>query len=311
MVFAALLFCAMGCGTPSVYPAAPQALPPDGTAGNCAENLGAPAAARGAGYRRLSFCDDFETISTIDLDATGAPGFKWYTNVPFRDQKPNSRNNYSVANSALTVVANLHAAGWGLSTMDPITGSGKAWKFGYFEARISLDPSLASKSVDHPAFWSVSAYATLNHTYSWSELDFFEAPKTAPSSEFAGTLHDWRNFSVAGGVAPGYKTPTDIANSNYRQPVNIDWTRWHVVGTLWEPGMVTWYWDGVALMTQRYSAGSFPVPAAQTWTGGVAPPVGTFAGMDQEQMGQQIILGSGPGWPLIVDWVRVWQKDQQ
>ena len=56
-----------------------------------AENaLPIPAPAAAAGMNTLTFSDDFTDASTIDWDATGDVGYKWYLTLPFGapDTKP-------------------------------------------------------------------------------------------------------------------------------------------------------------------------------------------------------------------------------
>ena len=71
---------------------------------------------------------------------------------------------------------------------------------------------------------------------------------------------------------------------------------------------MTWYLDGVPLMYQSYSENGKPDPLPS-----VDPEAsrldmrGAFSILDtQGPKGMELILGSGPGWPLYVDWVRVW-----
>jgi hypothetical protein len=61
-------------------------------------------------------------------------------------------------------------------------------------------------------------------------------------------------------------------------------------------------------MTQQYSSQAPPSPLAST-TNGINPtPAGVFNILDTQNPGMELILGSGSGWPLKVDWVRVWQQ---
>jgi len=47
-------------------------------AGRCATLPAPPAPAAAAGYTQRIFCDDFPDLSSIDINDTGAPGYKWY-----------------------------------------------------------------------------------------------------------------------------------------------------------------------------------------------------------------------------------------
>lgn len=69
---------------------------------------------------------------------------------------------------------------------------------------------------------------------------------------------------------------------------------------------MTWYLDGKALMTQLYLATAPPNPLAN---GTITPtPAGVFDNINTQALGIQVIVGSAPGWPMNIDWVRVWHK---
>ncbi len=271
----------------------------EGATTNSCQRGSVPNAARSAGFTDLAFCDDFNSMSTIDVTGSGAPGFKWYTNQPFGGGQTQP-SEYSVSHSVLSVASNTYTGNWTLTTRDPKTGNGGAWNFGFFEARVRFDPTLGPKSPGWPSFWSLSSYHTqFNNLGYWPELDFFEAYTggfSSYSGAFVGTLHQWK--------APGGNYE-NWQNSNNFQNTSVDWNDWHILGCLWTPGQVTWYLDGNALMTQKYSATAPPNPSPDS----IQPPpyTGVFDGTDTQTM--QLILGSGPKWPLYVDWVKVWQPD--
>jgi Glycosyl hydrolases family 16 len=269
-----------------------------GSTGNCGAGAAAPTYAASAGFKELTFCDDFDSASTIDASGTGAQGFNWYTNLPSWWNSATKPAAYSVSNSVLTVTANPKRYNWGLTTMDPLTGNGNAWTFGYFEARISFDASQQPNSTGWPSFWAISAYYIRNHVKNvpdqHTELDFFEAT-TLPGGRFDGTLHEWRND-----LSVDYWNGGDISQKK------VNWSQWHIVGCLWTRGRVTWFLDGVQIMSQSYSAAKPPNPLAKT-SGGINPtPAGVFNSLDLEKEGMQVVVGSEPGYPLQMDWVRVW-----
>jgi beta-glucanase (GH16 family) len=282
-------------GANNPQPAAPPAV--QGTTSNCTAEAQAPSAAAAAGFTKLAFCDDFDSISTIDADTTGAPGYKWYTRQPFgRGRTPQS--DYSVADSVLTITDD-NGVNFGITTMDTQTGNGSAWNFGYFEARISSDLKTAPEMANGwPSFWSNSAYHLLRETPqtggTFAELDFFENPRNDVNG-FAGTINEWDKANSI-----------HYRNANVLAHVSVDWRQWHTVGVLWVRGRVTWYLDGKQILDQRYSPNGRPRPSAVEQH--LYPvPSGTLSPLDDEKMGMQIILGSGKGWPMYVDWVRVWR----
>jgi hypothetical protein len=280
-----------------------------GSTNNCASTASIPAPASTVGFSDLTFCDDFDSESTIDAGGTGNEGYHWYTNLPY-GMGQTLPSAYFVANSVLTLTSTGFSYNWGLSTRDPKTGKGSAWTFGYFEARVTFDPALGPNSQGWPSFWAISARQAQETTNDrWAELDFFEAVTSGGTGEtgwasyggiFAGSLHDWQG---AGGKIL-------YTNANAAQYPQADWTQWHIIGCLWVPGQVTWYLDGDPLMTQQYSGSAPPDPLAGTAGGFTPSPAGVFNILDAESMGMELIVGSSPGWPINIDWVRVWQAKQ-
>jgi hypothetical protein len=273
-----------------------------GTTNNCLQGAPPPTAAAANGLTQIVFCDDFDSLSTIDTKATGSAGYNWYPRSPW-DILPTSA--YSVADSALKLSTAVYTSDWGLASGDAKTGAGHSFTFGYFEARINFNPTLGPNGPGWPSFWSVSANKAEFTTASpYAELDFFEAfPQTSPGNyygAFGGTIHDWRGSSQT-----GY---TDYINSPDEAATGANWTQWHVVGCLWLRGQVTWYFDGNTVLTQRYSASTVGSPAAVNAAGGGSVPVGVFDVLDTEPLGMVLILGTGPAWPMNVDYVRVWQQ---
>lgn len=131
----------------------------------------------------------------------------------------------------------------------------------------------------------------------YSELDFFEALVVSEErvDGFLGTLPDWRDG-----------LNIDYYNHNDWQETHTDWSQWHTVGVLWIPGSVTWYLDGNPLMSQLYGSNISPSPLPVNVNGITPAPPGIFSNLGDDSMGQQIVIGSDPNWPLMIDWVRVW-----
>jgi hypothetical protein len=268
---------------------------------NCQPGVHIPEPAASAGFDRLTFCDDFDSLSTIDVSGTGAPGFKWYTKLPFSPGRT-LPSAYSISDSVLTVTSTGYTANWGLTTRDPVTGNGHAFNFGYFEARIKFDPSLSPNSKGWPSFWSLDAYHTeYNNDTTWAELDFFEAYTggyASYSGEYLGTLH--QEFPHR----PGYE---NVPGDWYVPKPAVDWNSWNIIGCLWQQGQVTWYLNGKSVIHQSYSADGLPKPPPAPFHNLPTPDfTGAYKVLDGDLM--QLIVGSSPGWPLQVDYVRVWQE---
>ena len=177
------------------------------------------------------------------------------------------------------------------------------FRYGYFEARMRFDPTLGKEGRGFPAWWAFSVYhSRVNNMDRWAELDFFEAyaEYSDYSGAFVGTVHDWNDSS---------KVHYQSSNNWQPLPEETDFNKWHTYGCLWTPGEITWYFDDVPLMTQKYSATAPPEPIPNAGEGSPTPaPPGTFSILDTDPEGMLLILGSDPNWPLYVDWVRVWQS---
>ncbi len=257
-----------------------------------------PTASSAVGYNKLSFNDEFNSLSTIDVNATKQAGYNWYIDPPIWSSVNAPPSSYSVSNGVLTLSSDLA----GLYSYSSHGDLGNSFHYGYFEARMRFDPASGASSNGWPAFWSLSTkHCVHNNLDIWSELDFFEAytgGHSAFGDVFVGTLHEW---GWSGGVNIHYQ------NSNNFAANTVD-SQWHTYGCLWVPGKVTWYFDGGPLMTQNYSATAPPDPLPNAGAGSPTPPsAGTFMNIDDDLEGMTIFLGTGSDWPLEVDWVRVWQ----
>ncbi len=262
------------------------------------KNFAPPNQAQEAGYRNLTFNDDFNSINTIDTGGSKKAGFNWYIDPAIWGKDNAIRSAYNVANSVLTVSNSGHYTGnWTLSSFSSQGNVGHSFRYGYFEARMRFDPTLGKKGRGFPAWWSLSTYhSRVNNMDHWAELDFFEAYTGGLrdyEGAFVGTVHDWADSSKI-----------HYQNSNNWQPLpkDTDFNRWHTYGCLWEPGKITWYFDDKPLMTVTYSATAPPNPV-----GNPPAPAGTYSILDSDPEGMLLILGSDTEWPLEVDWVRVWQ----
>ncbi len=260
-----------------------------------------------AGYKKLVFNDDFNSISTIDVNGTEKPGYNWYVGLPFGG--PDTKSSaLSVSNSVLNLTNCPRNYNWAISSYCIKKDFGHTFRYGYFEAAIRFDPTLGKKSRGFPAWWSLSTYYSrvnkMFHSDHWAELDFFEAYKSGNNDyngKFVGTVHDWADSS---------KIHYQNKNNQQLLPEKTDFNNWHTYGCLWMPGKVTWYFDGVALMTQYYSATLPPDPLPNAGSGSPSPaPAGTYTILDTDPQGMLLVLGSDPEWPIYVDWVRVWQAE--
>ncbi len=139
------------------------------------------------------------------------------------------------------------------------------FRFGYLEAKMYI-PSRGGQPVNFPAFWADGT----GHWPLTGELDVMEVLRTC------GPGLGYHFHSVAG--APGGCVAL-------RNPAG-----WHTVGARWQPGVVTYYYDG--RLVGEITSGITASPMYLILDNSVDPTLG----------GQ-----SAGGSSLRVDYVRVWQ----
>jgi hypothetical protein len=300
-----------------------------------------------AGYTRLAFFDDFDSIATIDTAATKAPGYKWYASQWF-GFPTTPADNIRVADSVLTLGGGTPTTGTGAALETAISrpGGGAPYHTGtvfgggaYFEARIAFDPADTPAANRHwPCFWSMSiehVWHTANPAgRQWpgqpdgyahfAELDFFEAFTTGgrfgqDRRWYLGGIHDWSGTYVAD---TGWQYNIQNSGNNRFDVGSVpDWNRFHTYGCLWvpqqdaTPGYVRWYFDNIPgpVIYWKGPIGSPPLPGQgvagtpMSFTPDTAAEADrTYAILDQHR--HALVLGTDYGWPMRVDWVKVWQK---
>jgi hypothetical protein len=290
--------------------------PPDaaGLDASDASAITVPAPAAGAGFKTIVFEDDFTTTDTIATSATAASGFKWYWSFDGNAQPwtvHTTATAASIANGNTGGGANASPHGGILTVSGPgepndalITVPGGAlnnahaalpaegqgcWAHAYFEAYIQFKidgNSSTDASTGWPAFWSWSVQGLKGFgfgssslsTANYSEIDFMETYGTI----FGNTPGNW--------TATMHQWPANASSDGHTQHTD---DQWHTYGCLWTStgtgtGQVKFYLDG-AQADQTVDSGT-----GQTQ-------------FSLEQMSQFIVLGTGKGWDMNVDWVRVWQ----
>lgn len=240
-----------------------------------AGNIDAPAHAMAAGFSRLVFQDDFDSLSLNEGDIGGRV---WYNGI--WSMKKTSIELFSVSQGVLrlsTPAVNRWGATTAISTISREgTASGRVFVHGYFEARLRFRNTPENWS----AFWLYSARRTMSkqpnsmQAGEWCEIDVLESmyPRY-----YAGTVHKW---SPAG----------DVKNSNahVRVPEGFELDdRWNVFGLLWQNGRVSWYLNNV-----KVSEAPLPEVCERD-------PMFLVIGSQKKRGGDSL--------DLYVDWVRVWQ----
>jgi beta-glucanase (GH16 family) len=268
----------------------------------------------------------------VNTGTAPGTGYKWSNWIPFEGAvMPKScftQGSWTDAagvtsSSVLTIVQNRWNWNQALYSVDGRNGAGFSQRYGYFEARIChpaeqvvrgvTNPSSPSKSgysdspsspLGWPAWWSLAKRhltfneLTVSGSKDYLELDFHEYYDSAAQSRtygnrLTGTVHDWR------GGHDWRNTDGNQYGAYLGNPAV-----WHTYGCLWQPGKITWYLDGAAQHSIRYSSGAAPSP--NNVTSGYVMPSNTFQIADLDTEGVALALGTGNGYPMHVDWVRVW-----
>jgi beta-glucanase (GH16 family) len=236
---------------------------------------GEPAPIAGLGYHQV-FRDDFAT-----LDRTVWDDHIWYDGPPSPAWTNFQTAESGILNLRSSASYTYPGGNWPINTISTFT-SGKSFKYGYFEARMKWTAGQGS----WPAFWLIRtdwAQGSGACPGFAGELDVFEGQGSEPNV-FYGTVHKDSACS------------DDQQNINNWQPTSTNLTAgFHTYSALWTPTTITWYLDGVTLMSApTYSTDNAPMfLLLQQWTGGWDgdPTATTPDPMDNQ-----------------VDYVDVWQQ---
>jgi hypothetical protein len=286
----------------------------------------------GASGYSLTFSDEFDSASTIDLDYSvpSASQKKWYFKSFWNGDQPAAK--VSVENGVLSL--GYMPGVYGMQTAAPDGKGdyvGRAFGGGgYFEARISFNPDafgpgsegIRIGGASWPAFWGMA----LEHGTFWKdtdqwpgqpkdykrfiENDFFEYlawgyGASPNANSYAAVLHDWYGIhnqtcgnSFCDGLDYGREPPF------VNLPFNVNWREFNTIGQLWkparngQPGYALNFFNGqpVSMVTWYDERNDVPPPTARN----------RFSIMDKQKL--YLILGTGPGSDIKVDYVRVWQQ---
>lgn len=141
------------------------------------------------------------------------------------------------------------------------------YAYGYAEARVWLPAGVDHKSV-WPAFWSDGT----GHWPETGEIDSMECYGVDPSCSY-----HYHYVNSSGRDAQFGNSRTMVGST----------TGWHTFANYWEPGKVTWYWDGVQI--------------AQTTTGVVSAQ--HYLIVNLGTIGTQVVTPAS----YLIDYVRVWK----
>lgn len=282
-----------------------------------------PAPAIAQGYNTLTFWDDFNSLSTIDVNNTLRPGFNWYVQSLVLGTYPTNTKLifpstcFSVGGSVLTYTpntplggsvtgGNIFSAGW-TGTGDGFVGNTIAPTGWYAECRMAYDPTISQPGHTwFPAFWMWDKgimYSSSINTFNgerFTELDIYEAIPTGtpnvPNQKYVDW--DWSSLSAV------------VSNTNSSLGVPVLDKKFHTYGVLWVPqarnggtGLIKRYVDGVHIAggDVEYSSSTISAQA------GVGATTGWLSGLDVSTRGFTVQLQTGEGWPIYVDYVQIWQ----
>ncbi len=279
--------------------------------------LTAPPGALKRGYSKLVYNDDFLSLDTIDVNATGNEGYHWYVTRPWGEPDQHLHEDYDVANGVLTIkTANKSAWAWSLCTIDARKTSGFGFNHGYLEYRVRLpytsdNEEKLKNGVRNPGVWALatdSVWASITgvHNERSVEVDWLEykGTKYKGGAQFHICLHDVLDLV---GNDNGYQDHHASEGTKFYHEngytVGGD-GEFHVFGCAWSAGMLEYYLDGKLIHVKTYSADGFPDPMP-TGTGSTEP--GIFWPLEEQYM--PIVLGAVDEFRMEVDYVRVWQSD--
>ncbi len=269
--------------------------------------LDAPALAQASGYNKLIFSDDFATAN-VDTAYTGNYGYKWY--LTDLTGVAGDASDYTLTDDGILLAADNMRYNWLLCTMDGRTAAGwRGFTHGYLEFRTRFNHNKdadAPAGVKGPAVWSFppetisSAAGTLDRHI---EMDWMEYWGDAYGDMYwTVTMHDQINPSGTQHINNGKSYGV------HGDKFDIGDGEWHTVSYSWSEGVLVAYVDGVQCFSQTWSQdGSETYPATTVRTGEARADA--LSPLDSQL--SPLILAGSKGWPLEIDYIRVWQADGQ
>lgn len=266
--------------------------------------LEAPEHALEGGFNNLVFSDDFD-FANVDNQLTGEYGYKWYLRTPYGgvDQNP---GDYELTDDGIRLIDHVHDYNWTMCTIDPKTGAGwNGYRFGYLEFRLRMPHLRQIEGTEgSPAVWSFPTEKVLNDSSfnRWVEMDWMENwGDQYGDMHWTITMHD---MTMDGSkIAAQYKNNNTFGIRGKENDVSDG--EWHILGFRWDKGYVIGYLDNREIFRQTYD----PVEGAD-------PPAATVVGMfssdalcPMDTQVLQLIISGSVGWPLELDYIRVWQSD--
>ena len=282
----------------------------------------APNEALAGGFDTLTFTDEFDA-ATVDTEYTGDYGYKWYlTDVT---GICGDKTDYSIKDGVMTLSGKNMTYNWLMATMDAYTAAGwRGFTHGYLEYRTRFDSTpegfvgtdyskIQEDGVPNaPAIWSfppeVIAEAAVGFAERYVEMDWMEYwGYDTNNCLWTIGLHDQTRLNNS------EKTPIHSLGNRGSNHIldpknNIGDGQWHTVGYRWEKGLLICYVDGREVFYQDWSEnGAFPQATLKEGVGELLDDA--FTPLDNQL--SPLILAGSAGWPLEIDYIRVWQKNEE
>lgn len=254
------------------------------------------------GYNTLTFYDPLNSLSTIDLNNTGKPGFKWYMQVTTGLlMAPGDIVLNGVNNGIIITPTNgswISTTGFFSPPSSAVVGQPLQQRGGYFQCTMAFSPNNSGGSTagpEWPAWWidvtqreiNLNVPESLN--YPMTEVDVVDYnPNFGPGN---------------GGANAAIWTSNSTSHFNTNDgfqglPGGFDYTIFHDYGVAFVPTTK----NGGTGIFQFYVDGTHLTANDVTYTIGGGSPQNVAGGSNvyvdyQQGMNIQLMIGSGKNWP--------------
>ena len=276
-----------------------------------------PNAVAGKGYS-LIWHDEFDSLTSIDLNNTQTNGYTWYVQAPYSK----ATAAWCFTNVQPSVLRMLGGSGSNeneqlVSSVSMTTGYNLPGTNGfYIEASMRFPVITTNTSAGWPAFWlrpSENSYSQApwpGLTNGWQNATEIDVMEYYGATYYGGTLHDWYGLNTGTNRFFGTNSlENHVYYTNGEPPTNA----WHIYGCLVVPstspsatngfGFCQMFLDNVA--TTNFNKWLSPTNLYTTVTNPVPTGYQVFSSI--ELWHSIISLGTAfTNLPIDVDWVRVW-----
>ena len=277
-----------------------------------------PEIAKEHGMTKLVFEDDFDSLDTIDLNATGEEGYKWYVRRPYSCTTM-TPDDITIKDSILTLHEHNSLFNYGLATVDGRNGVGYTFNKGVLEFRCRIPHFDQDKRNGReygcgvPAIWSFPREKIYEgpgfYTPNWVETDWMEYwgdLDAFPGGHATITLHEtFRSKDENGVVIQSEKEAVQKHSLGKERHFNgFHDALWHTMTFLWEDDLFVGYFDGKEVLRMEYGKDRLCDPLPRVAVGEQVN--GAFSFMNEQKLA--LIISGSLYNPLEIDWIRVWQK---